>query len=234
MSYPHVLHYEGEIYMLPQGIGMTLYKCISFPTKWKMVADNLLGISLVDITTVYYQNRWWAFGLHERFGKEHWKLHIYYADKLTGPWLPTPHNCFNGKTRGVWTCIGGENVTEPHYSGSKFVRPGGRMFVDAGKLYRIAQDSAKHYGDDLNMFEITKLTIDGKMEDKLIPSFRESLRSKDNVEEWNRNRYHHADLHMIPGKGGGPPRWVMLIDGDYNLGRVVAPKDFAQERCADV
>ena len=108
------------------------------------------------------------------------------------------------------------------------------MFVDAGKLYRIAQDSAKHYGDDLNMFEITKLTIDGKMEDKLIPSFRESLRSKDNVGEWNRNRYHHADLHMIPGKGGGPPRWVMLIDGDYNLGRVVAPKDFAQERCADV
>jgi hypothetical protein len=233
LSYPHIMEYEGTIYMMPQGHTMTLYKCTSFPTKWTHV-KHLLSIKnpLVDITTVHYQDRWWAFGLQTGSGKAYWRLHIYYADKLTGPWLPTPNNCYAG-VRGS-TCVGGENVTAYHKGGSKHVRPGGRMFVEDGKLYRMVQDSIRRYGDDLNLFEVTNLTTYGLLEEKLVPSFRMSLRAKTNIEVWNRKRYHHADLHKIPGNDGAPDRWVMLTDGDFNGGEYVAPKKYKVERCADV
>ena len=87
LSYPHMVEHNGEIFMLPQGRSMGLYKCLSFPTEWVFVKQLINSkIPLQDVTTVFFQDRWWAFGIYERHGKSNWMLHIYYADALEGPW----------------------------------------------------------------------------------------------------------------------------------------------------
>ena len=237
LSYPHVFEHRGQIYMLPQGSSMKLYKCTSFPTQWKFVKQLLSARTpLQDITTVFFQQRWWAFGLWESHGRPNWMLHIYYADDLLGPWLPTPNNCMANHSSGSFSCEGGEGVRVPHKRGGVGVRPGGRMFEEAGRLYCVAQDSKKLYGDGMHLYEVTRLGPDQLLGEEPVLAFEENFRAPHNVEPWNKKRFHHADLHRVParGGGGGPGRWVMLVDGDYNLGNSVHPKAFAEERCADV
>lgn len=235
LSYPHVFEHKGQIYMMPQGQSMSLYRCTSFPTKWRFEGHLLDKRTPVhDVTAVHYQGRWWAFGIYETYGKGHWKLHVYYANSLHGPWHSTPNNCMTNSSKGTFKCLG-EGVTQPHKSGSMHVRPGGRMFVEDGRLYRMVQDSRKLYGDGLNLFEVTSLSVDGPMQETLLPAFAENFRAPHNVEAWNSKRFHHGDLHRLPGKTPGQPdRWVMLTDGDYNRGVQVHARTFPQQRCADV
>ena len=239
LSYPHIVEHEGEIYMLPQGQSMGLYKCLSFPTEWVFVKQLITSKSpLQDVTTVFFQDRWWAFGLFERFGKINWMLHIYYADALKGPWHPTPNNCIANHSSGTYKCEGGEAVREPHKKGVVGVRPGGRMFVEDGRLYRMAQDSRRMYGDGMHLYEVTSLTVDQPLQEVPVMAFEENFRALHNVESWNFARFHHADLHKLPGRAGGggaaEARWVMLVDGDYNTGVRVNRKKFPQQRCAEL
>ena len=236
LSYPHIVEHKGDIYMLPQGHSFCIFKSITFPTKWNFAKQLLsVNIPLQDMTTVYYQGRWWAFGIYELYGRDNWMLHIYYADDLLGPWQPTPNNCMAQNKSGIFLCVGGPAVTTPHKRGGVGVRPGGRMFVEDGRLYRMVQDSRKLYGDGLHLFEVTKLSVDEPLEERHIFAFESNYRTSHNVETWNRKRFHHADLHKISRRGEKDPRWVMLVDGDYNmgLGRI---KDvtFRDERCADI
>ena len=188
---------------------------------------------LNDMTTVFYQGKWWAFGIYEKFGRMSWMLHIYYADDLLGPWHSTPHNCMPLNASGSFTCTGGDKITKPHKRGCIGVRPGGRMFVEDGRLYRMVQDSRRMYGDGMHLFEVTKLSTDEPMRERHIIAFEKNFRAAYNVESWNSDRYHHADLHKVPGRDGKEPRWVMLVDGDYNQGLRVVDKIFPEKRCVD-
>lgn len=108
------------------------------------------------------------------------------------------------------------------------------MFVEDGRLYRMAQDSKVYYGDGMHLYEVTRLKADQQLQEEPVIAFEENFRAKHNVEDWNKNRFHHADLHKIPGRVGEAARWVMLVDGDYNKGNQVFSKKFSQERCADL
>lgn len=245
--------------MVPQSAGgVKIYRCVSFPDQWEGVKRILSG-PLADTSVVHFQGLWWAFSLWESWGKGMWMLHIYYAKDLLGPWEATAHNCMPNSTK-AYTCVGG--AVEPHKRGSLGVRPGGRMFVEDGKLYRVAQDSARLYGDGVHLYEVTHLSIDQPVQEQVVMSFENNFRAPENVESWNLNRFHHADLHkvrrhacimkqlffvfnspisthvavlycQVPDRGGGV-RWVMLIDGDYNKGRRVFGRNFSHDRCADV
>lgn len=220
---------------------MTLYKCTSFPTKWIFVKQLIAAaLHINDVTTVYFQDRWWAFGVHEGNKRSNWMLHIYFAEALEGPWHPTPNNCRANHSSGGFHCVGGTSM-QPHKMGSVGVRPGGRMFVEAGRLYRMVQDSKKLYGDGMHLYEVTHLSVDQPLQEVAVMAFEENFRAVHNVEDWNKKRFHHADLHKIPGRSearkgtkGGESRWVMLVDGDYNKGKRIVGRKFARERCADL
>ena len=149
----------------------------------------------------------------------------------------TPNNCMANHSSGTYKCEGGEAVREPHKKGVVGVRPGGRMFVEDGRLYRMAQDSRRMYGDGMHLYEVTSLTVDQPLQEVPVMAFEENFRAPHNVESWNSARFHHADLHKLPGRdggGGGEARWVMLVDGDYNKGIHVHRKPFRHQRCATV
>jgi hypothetical protein len=98
---------------------MQLYRCLYFPTRWKKIKQLRTNL-LQDVTPIFYENRWWAFGLseilHTGRKSDDWFLHVLYADSLLGPWHDTAHNCFRDGKLAV-QCHGGSNVTTPHKRG---------------------------------------------------------------------------------------------------------------------
>jgi hypothetical protein len=223
LSYPFVFEYEGTIYMSPQGKSFSLYKCVSFPTKWEHFQVMHPRRNLNDNSLVHYDNRWWLFALHEQEAvfKTLW-LHILYADSPLGPWHDHPQNCWYETIAGNETIrCAGKDVTTPLKKGSlrrhSGIRNGGRPIVHDGNLYRMVQNSLKAYGDHMDMYRIANLTIDGPFVEHVVPEFNAYLRLPQHVETWNRYRYHHVDIHEIVEKDG-TSSWVALTDGDSGNG----------------
>lgn len=215
--------------MLPQGQSLSYWKAESFPLQWKFfsqVHDRILN----DATIIFFEGRWWLFALHEPNRAHNWFLHILYSDSPLGPWIDTPNNCFPHPTdRNSATCVG-INVTQPHHRGPVGTRPGGRMFIVHDKLYRVAQNTVRIYGDHFDLYQITSLTTSSILKDILQKEFRSTFRSPRNLEDWSSLRFHHLDLHYVEY----PDRhhqWVGVYDGDYNKGLKVTAKNIT--RCGD-
>lgn len=215
--------------MMPQGQSISYWKAESFPLKWKFLFTAHRRI-LNDATMIFYQGLWWLFALHEpNSNRDHWFLHILYSDSPLGPWNDTPNNCgVNPANRSIVVCMN-ENVTTPHRRGRNGVRPGGHLFIENNRLYRMVQNSQVLYGDSMDLYEITHLSTTDILEDVLVEEFRGSFRNEINTQSWNNLRYHHLDLHYL--KFHHRHLWVGLFDGDYNNGRNVRARNIS--RCSD-
>jgi hypothetical protein len=95
------------------------------------------GVELIDTTLIEWNKKIWAFALVDGITKNT-ELHIFYADKITGPW------------RG--------HALNPVKSDVSNARPAGAMFVWEGKLYRPAQDCSVYYGSATVINEVKVLT----------------------------------------------------------------------------
>lgn len=184
LSYPCVFEWQGEYYMVPETFeanSVRLYRASSFPMKWECVATLLEGSDFVDTSPVYFGGRWWLFLSHTSSED----LHVYHAPDLFGPWLP--------------------HALSPVVSRNKHIaRPGGRMLVFEGKLYRFAQDDHTVYGESVRAFEITELTPSTYAERAV---FKEPMIKAAGGLGWNSIGMHHYDAVEFKGK------WFAAIDG---------------------
>ncbi len=142
LSYPFVFEHNGELYMIPESAAhrtVELYRCAQFPDRWEFVKNLLSDIYAVDATLLKHEGKYWLFAnVKAAGGSSLDALHLYYAaDPVRGEWTPHPRN--------------------PVLEDLRSARPGGRIFVQDGKLIRPSQDSSRRYGYALKFNRISSL-----------------------------------------------------------------------------
>jgi hypothetical protein len=149
LSYPFLFEHEGALYMVPesaQNRRVDAWRCVEFPTRWRLERVLLDGVRLVDSTLARSGDRWWllangAAGESRVFDDE---LHVFHAaDPLglgSGGWRPHRRN--------------------PVKSDVRSARPAGAMFWRNGALHRPAQVDAPLYGSGLSINRLLRLTPD--------------------------------------------------------------------------
>lgn len=188
LSYPYVFTLEEQIYMIPECIGskgIQLYQATQFPEQWKHMATIIKGhdrfAALADPSIIHHQNRWYLFS----YAGKSKNLHLFSSEQLTGPWTEHPKSpvCCNS----------------PHFS-----RPGGRIIMHEGTLYRYAQDEIPLYGSRVWAFRITELTANTYYEERA----SEQPVVQPGHEWWNKDGMHTVDLHKTQ-----EGRWMAFVDG---------------------
>ncbi|MBC8088028.1 MAG: hypothetical protein H7Z40_12240 [Phycisphaerae bacterium] len=190
LSYPQVIAWEGEHYMLPETqatSSIRLYKAQPFPGTWKHVHTLLEGELFADSTLFRQNNKWWLFTQTSAIGKND-NLRLYYADDLFGSWTEHPSSPVV------------EN--DPHGA-----RPGGSVISTFNGMYRFAQDCKPKYGLNVFAFEITELTTSHYAER---PALERAVLTGTSS-GWNASRMHHVDAHQLPDG-----QWIAAVDGAFN------------------
>jgi hypothetical protein len=147
LSYPFLFQHEGALFMIPesaQNRRVEAWRCVDFPSRWRLERVLLDGARLVDATLARAGDRWWmlangAAGESRVFDDE---LHVFHAvDPLGlgyGGWRPHARN--------------------PVKSDVRSARPAGAMFWRNGALHRPAQIDAPLYGSGLSINRVLRLT----------------------------------------------------------------------------
>ncbi len=142
LSYPFLIEDGGELWMIPECSAtgeVILYRCTRFPDRWERHATLLSGIELSDATVTQHDGRYYLFGVtREGSGGYSDTLSIFYADNLTGPWLPHAQN--------------------PVLLDRANARPAGHFVMREGRLWRPVQDCSRGYGAAVALAEITELS----------------------------------------------------------------------------
>lgn len=187
LSYPYVFQDAGTYYMIPetrQSGAVRLYRAIEFPTKWDFVDILLEGAHLVDASVFRKDGRWWML-VGAASGRTHDALRLYSASSVTGPWE--------------------EHPSSPIVDGNpQIARPAGRVIVDQGRVFRVAQNCYPTYGLEVRVFEITDLTTLSYRETSV---GHEAILAPSGV-GWNACGMHHVDAHRLDDGS-----WIACVDG---------------------
>lgn len=181
LSYPYVFKNNGEFFMIPESSEagkVLLYKAREFPYKWEVVSELIQG-KFVDSSIFYYKNKWWLFACKSG------NLHLFFSEKLEGKWEEHPESPLISNDYSV-------------------TRPGGRVIVEGGHIYRYAQDGEPHYGSALRVFQITELSVTEYEEKEVNLVLSGSNRKKD----WNENGMHSIDQCKL-----SEGQWIVTVDG---------------------
>jgi len=95
------------------------------------------GFQGVDSSVVFFHGRWWLF-TSDRSKAVSWQLHLYYADRLEGPWIPHPLNPVKTDVRSS--------------------RSAGTPFIKDETLFRPAQDCSRGYGRQVVVNRVKTIT----------------------------------------------------------------------------
>ena len=140
MSYPYLIEHQGEIYCIPETARareVALYLAEGFPFRWHKVTTLIQGVAAIDPTIFQFEGRWWL-ACTDRERGAHFKLFLWHAEALPGPWKPHRANPVKIDVRSS--------------------RPAGTPFVHEGCLYRPAQDCSRAYGGAIMINRILRLT----------------------------------------------------------------------------
>jgi hypothetical protein len=145
LSYPFVFEAEGESWMLPEAFRsgrLTLYRAAAFPDRWEPAAAIELDSVGVDATPLFHGGLWWLLysPSADRLAKIA-RLHLAYAERLTGP----------------WRCHPGNPVRIDRTSS----RPGGTPVMVGDRLMAPMQDCTSTYGGAIRPLWIDRLDPDG-------------------------------------------------------------------------
>jgi hypothetical protein len=144
LSYPQVFEHEGEVWMCPEAHrsgALTLYRAAEFPLRWAPVVRLELDTPAIDATPFFHDGLWWL--AYSPTGPQSWKqgrLHLAFAERLTGPWRTHPGN--------------------PVRIDRASSRPGGVVFRDGDRLVLPVQDCTRTYGGAIRLLAIAALTPD--------------------------------------------------------------------------
>jgi len=174
-SYPFILEYEDEIYMIPEGSkdkDVKLYKAIDFPYKWEVVRTFFKGKEAVDMTLFFYESRWWLFTnmIEEQGQSLNEELYIFYCDDFrVDKWKSHKQNPV---IRSVQTS-----------------RPAGKVIEYKGDFYRPSQNSVGSYGYSTNFNKIKLLTPSEYEEEfvsEITPDFLDNITA---IHTYNSSQY---------------------------------------------
>ncbi len=184
MSYPFIIEDQGIFYMLPEtedNNRIELFECIDFPLTWKLKEVLFNNIRAVDSTILKYNGKYWLFtNIQENEGTftSDDELFLFYSDSLlNGNWTPHPQN--------------------PIVSDVRNARPAGRVYTQNGRLYRPAQNCAKHYGHGIQIHEIITLTEDKyeeRIKKSILPDWNKDLISTHTLNHDNRLTFIDAKI----------------------------------------
>ena len=185
LSYPYVFKWEDSYYLIPEShedLSIRLYRATSFPGEWQFVKRIFNGEHYVDPSIFRYENTWWLFYTNPKNDA----LNLYYSDQLMGNWVPHPMNPIVKLNMHI-------------------ARPGGRVLMHDGHLYRFTQDTEPRYGIQVFVFEILELSK---------TAYKEKIVSERPVvtmtgEGWNARGMHHVDAHFVK------ERWIASVDGRW-------------------
>ncbi len=163
LSYPFIFEYAGDYYMIPETASnntVELYRCISFPSEWKLDTVLFEGVNATDATLLERDGLWWMFvNLGEMKYPSDWdELYIFYADSPKGEWKPHKRNPVKKDVRNS--------------------RPAGSLFEWKGQLCRPAQNSSVRYGYGISINKILRLSPDEFVEEevsKILPEWNQAV-----------------------------------------------------------
>jgi len=142
ISYPYPVLYQNDYYFIPEiceSGSVHMYKAVDFPEGWQHEEIMLPGTAGVDCSLVEYEEKWWMFGTDDQDGSSY-KLKIWYADDLKGPWRAHRANPVKIDIRSS--------------------RPAGKPFIHEGMLYRPAQNYSEKNQGSISINRICKLTTE--------------------------------------------------------------------------
>ena len=191
LSYPCVFFDNENIYIIPESAStntVRLYKAVNFPLEWRFEKTLLQGLHFIDPTIFKYNNIWWLFT--ETSGKNNKTLRLYFTDDLYSAWHEHPQSPIIKANANI-------------------ARPGGRVVVTNGKIFRYAQDCTPTYGNQVRVFEITKLnTNDYKEKECCSSPVLESVTSEEGKDAWRSKGMHQIDAHLLDNG-----HWLACVDG---------------------
>lgn len=145
LSYPVPIAADGAQWLLPEAHrsgALTLYRAQANWSDWRAETTIALDVVPVDATPWHDGERWWLFyspGTSKAAKVE--RLHLAWADRLTGPWHPHPQN--------------------PVRIGRDGSRPGGTPALVDGRVMLPVQDCARTYGGAVRPLWINRLDPEG-------------------------------------------------------------------------
>lgn len=179
MSFPNVFQWNGIWYMIPetyQKKEMRLYRCESFPYKWKFYKTLVDDVELVDHAIKFKGNRAIIISMD-----------IHNADKRYSRVFELDLSKMLAK----------EVFPKGNFSQE---RAGGTFYTVGGKDYRVIQDCTRCYGEFLKVYETDAITLDEINEHEIRRLFAEDLlldkdRGIERVHTYNNNgRYETVDF----------------------------------------
>ena len=184
LSYPNVFEHDGEVYMIPETRecdAVILYKATQFPYQWEKIKVLVDGDKYADSCVFFYGGKWYLFTT-AWYGEKN-GLRIFVSDELAGDYIEHPSSPIT------------EDIAES--------RCGGSVFIYDGNIYRPAQFCTNYYGEDLRIFEITRLN-QTDYEERIVKSMI------DKKQVWNPKGGHHFNSTVFQGKR------VIAMDGIVN------------------
>nr|WP_243147472.1 hypothetical protein [Scytonema sp. UIC 10036] len=184
LSYPYVFKVDTDYYMIPESYeanSVRLYKAVNFPTQWSFVKTLLDGSDYVDSSIFYYNDMWWLFTTSFKGNI----LCLYYASELMGNWIAHPRS----------------PVIQENFN---IARPGGRVVISDGRIFRYTQDVEGFYGNQVRVFEITELTT--KSYQEVAVTHNSILKASGHG--WNKIGMHNIDPHQTENG-----QWLACVDG---------------------
>lgn len=148
LSFPYIYEENGTIYMIPETSAVRevrLYKAVNNDLTQFKIVDTLLSrvndkrrvdIDYSDSVLYKKNNKYYLFTTINYNRKN--ELELYIADSLMGTYVKHP--------------------ASPIVSNNQYGRNAGGLIEKDGKLYRVAQDCVKRYGDNVHLLEICSLS----------------------------------------------------------------------------
>lgn len=144
LSYPFVFEADGEVWMAPEAHRsgtFTIYRAAAFPDRWEPAGRFDLDTPAIDPTPFRHDGLWWlAYSPDGPQSSKQGRLHLAFAERLTGPWRVHPGN--------------------PVRVDRSSSRPGGTPFIDAGVLTIPMQDCTATYGGAIRLLRVHDLSPD--------------------------------------------------------------------------
>lgn len=145
LSWPNAFRWDGQWWMLPEasaGGTLDLYRATHFPLGWEHAATWFSGMEIADPVVVEHQGRWWLFaavGVPGAGALE--QLWAWHGPTPLGPWEPHRRN--------------------PLLRDARRARPGGNFVHHHGRLYRVAQEAGREYGEATRLTRVVRLDAEG-------------------------------------------------------------------------
>lgn len=137
LAYPFIFKDNLSSFLIPEMSESGAQSIYKIENRVASLIGNITDFQLVDSSLLKYNNKYYLFA-SQKNNYPNEKLFIFFADTLFGPYDSHPLNPVKVDVRGA--------------------RMAGAFISKEDKLIRPAQNSAVHYGESIELFEILELS----------------------------------------------------------------------------